>query len=110
MFLNDALCVFGRHVPIPDTLRIHDADGPIAADAEALTLGAITRPVGSRDIELFHAPFEVHPRALAVFEIGAVRPKANEEVTRQPSDAECASCFLGCVRSLGHPLDDTCLL
>src|SRR6266516_1267788 len=90
MFLNDALRVFRRDVPIPRTLRIHDAYRTAAADPEALALRPITRPVGTGDVQLLHAALHVRPRTFALLQIDAVRPEANEEVTRQTSDAKRA--------------------
>ena len=106
MFLDDALCVFRRNVLVPSAFRVHHTDRSIAADAEALTLRSIERTIGSSNVELLHPALQVNPRPLASFEIGTVRPQANEEVTRQSSDAEGLSCFLGRIRSLGHPVDD----
>src|SRR4029453_18057793 len=107
MFLNDALSVFRRDIFIPGAFRVDDADRSVAADAKALALRAIEGTVGPRNVELLHAPLEVDPRPLAIFEIGAVRAQANEEVTRQASNPKSTSCFRRRVRSLGHPIDDT---
>ena len=106
MFLDDALCVFRRDILVPSAFRVHDADRPVAANAEALTLRSIERTIGSSNIELLHPALQVDPGPLAILQIGTVRTQANEEVPRQLSYAKGSSCLLGRIRSLSHSVDD----
>jgi len=95
MFLNDPFRILRRHVAIPRTFRIHDADRPARADPQALTFRSIERPVGSRKVELFQPLLQVAPRLLAALEVGAIGAETYKKVTRQLTDAECRRCELG---------------
>ncbi len=91
---------------VPNTLRVDHAYGTVAADAEALTLGSIKGSIRSRNVELFHPPFEIHPRPLTRFQIGAIGTRANEQVPGQPPHPEQTRCLFGGICAFRHSLDD----
>ena len=88
VFLDNALGVLGRDIAIPRPFRVNDADGPPRADPEALALGPIEGSVGPGNVQFLHPALQIHPRSLAVLQIGAIRPETDEQMTRQPADAE----------------------
>src|SRR6476661_6121456 len=73
VFLDDAFRILGCHGSVPCALRIHDTDGAVGADAEALALRAVARTVGPGDVEILHPPFQVLPGGLTGVEIRAIR-------------------------------------
>ena len=90
MFLDDALGIIRRDAAVPRSLRIHDADRTVGADAQALALRAIKRTVLARDVELLHAFLEVFPRLLTFVIVHAVGPEADEQMARELPDPELA--------------------
>src|SRR5688500_6379741 len=88
VFLDDALRVLRRDMPVPRALWIHHADRALVADAQALHLRAVARTVAARDVQLLHPVLDVQPRPLALLEVGAVRAEADEQMTCQLADAE----------------------
>src|SRR5450759_1297223 len=102
VFLDDPLRLIRRHAAIPGALRIHHADGPLGADAQALALRAIERAVGPRDVQLLHPPFQVLPGRVPDLRIDAIRSHAHEQVTRQLADAERGDRLLGGLVFLAH--------
>jgi len=107
VILDDALGIFGCHVAIPRTFRIHDANRSAGADTQALALRSVERTVGSRDVQLLHPSLQIDPRALAGLEIRAVGAQADEEMPGQMPDAKRTRC-LGrrLVYSFRHSPDD----
>lgn len=103
VFLDDAFCILGCHGPVPCAFRIHDADRAVGADAQALALRAVARPIGTGDVEILHAPFEVLPCGVAGLEIDAIRTEAHEEVPLQLADAERRRGLFWRLEFLPHP-------
>jgi hypothetical protein len=105
VFLDDALRVLRRNLPIPRALRVNDRNRPSRADAQALTLCSIEGPVGSRDVELLHPALQIEPGLLPLFEIAAIGAETNEQVARQLADAKRRRGFgRSLVLPLTHPL------
>jgi hypothetical protein len=90
VLLDDTLGVFRCDISIPRPLRIHDADRPARADAQALTLRPIKRAIRPGDVQCLHPPLQVEPGSLAVLQICAIRAQANEEMACQTPDAKRA--------------------
>src|SRR5688572_2243445 len=88
MLLNDPLGVLRRDVAVPRPLRIHDADGTGRTDPQAVALRAEDRPFRAGKVQLLQPLLEVVPRVLADVGADAVRPDADEQVSRQLADAE----------------------
>ena len=62
VLLQDALGVLGRDVPaVPGAFRIHDADRPRGADAQALAFRPVERTVGAGQVQLLQALLQVVP-------------------------------------------------
>src|SRR5688500_3957731 len=88
VLLDDPLGALRRDVPVPRALRVHDADRPRRADAQAVALRAEDRPVLTGEVQFLQPLLEVHPGLLTDVGCTAVRTRADEQVTPQLADTE----------------------
>ena len=95
VFLNDALRVRGRHVPVPRAFGVHHDNRSLVADSKTETLRSVARAVGSADVQLFHPALHVVPALFAGSGIDAVGADTDEQVTAQLADAEARRRLLG---------------
>ena len=84
---------------VPGPFRIHHADRPGGADAQALAFRPVARTVRAGQIQLLQPLLQVAPGLVPLVGVDAVRPDADEQVPRQLSHAEC---FCDGVRA-AHP-------
>src|SRR5262245_42187369 len=104
VFLNDALGVLRRYIPVPRPFGIHHADWPAGADPQTVALRPVVRAVRAGDVELLQALLQVGPGSIALVWIDAIGSDADEEMPRQLANAELGRRFERRLALLSHQI------